>query len=139
MKPLLVAFLLTACAHASGAEHELIRADATFNDDTAARGVDGWVAAFAEDGAMLPAGGAMKKGPAAIREAMGGLGKTLKLTWAPVFARVSDDGTLGYTIGNYTAETPRGVVQGKYLTVWRKTPAGWRVVADIGNPGETGP
>jgi ketosteroid isomerase-like protein len=138
MKRFLVAAFLTACAHVSSAERELLRADAAFNDDVAARGVDGWVAAFAADGVMLPNGGPMLKG-SAIREGMAELGKTLKLRWAPVSARISDDGTLGYTIGNYTAETPRGMSQGKYLTVWKRTPEGWRVVADIGNPGEIGP
>ena len=138
MKRLALILALAGCAHASGAERELLRADAAFAEDVAARGVDGWVAAFAPDGVQLPPGGPMLKGPA-IREAMAPLGKGLKLRWAPVFARVSDDGTLGYTVGNYTAESPRGVTQGKYLTVWRRTAEGWKVVADIGNPGETGP
>lgn len=136
MKRLALALVLAACAHASGGERDLLRADAAFNDDVASRGVDGWVAAFAPDGVMLPPGGPMLRGAPAMREAMSALGTTLKLRWAPVLARVSDDGTLGYTIGNYTAETPRGLTKGKYLTVWRRTDEGWRVVADIGNPGE---
>ena len=139
MKRLFALFFSAACAHASGGERELLRADAAFADDVAARGVDAWVAAFAADGVMLPAGSPMLKGSPALREAMARLGTGLKLRWAPLFARISDDGTLGYTIGNYTAETPRGVSKGKYLTVWRRTPEGWRVVADIGNPGEALP
>lgn len=139
MKRFALALALTACAHASGGERDLLRADAAFNDDVASRGVDGWVAAFAPDGVMLPAGGPMLKGAPALREAMSSLGKTLKLRWAPILARISDDGTLGYTIGNYTAETPRGVANGKYVTIWRRTAEGWRVVADIGNPGEATP
>ena len=68
------AVLLVACAHASGGERELLRADAAFADDVAARGVDAWVAAFAADGVMLPAGGPMLKGAPALREAMAALG-----------------------------------------------------------------
>ena len=130
------ALLAVGCAHTSSSEKELLRADAAFAEDVAARGVDGWVAAFASDGVMLPAGSPILKGEA-IRSAMAALGKGLTLRWAPVLARVSEDGTLGYTIGNYTSESPRGVTRGKYLTVWRRTPDGWRVVADIGNPGAT--
>ena len=139
MKRFFAIFFLAACAHASGGERELLRADATFAGDVAARGVDAWVAAFAADGVMLPAGGPMLKGAPALREAMAELGTGLKLRWAPLLARVSDDGTLGYTIGSYTAESARGVSKGKYLTVWRRTPDGWRIVADIGNPGEAVP
>jgi ketosteroid isomerase-like protein len=124
---------LTACAHTAASEKELLRADAAFAEDVARRGVDGWVAAFAPDGVMLPVGHALIEGEPSIREAMSALGQGLTLRWAPQLARISDDGTLGYTIGTYTAESPRGTTKGKYLTVWRRTPEGWKVAADIGN------
>ena len=136
MKRLVAILAIAGCTHISTVERDLLRADKAFADDVAARGIDAWVAAFAPEGVMLPNGGPMLNGWEQIREGMAPLGRTLRLRWAPLFARVSDDGTLGYTVGNYIAESPRGVVRGKYLTVWRKTPDGWRVVADIGNPGE---
>jgi len=59
------------------------------------------------------------------------------LTWHPVKADIARSGDLGYTTGpwearrNATDETP--VVQGNYVTVWKKQADGaWKVMTDIG-------
>jgi hypothetical protein len=63
----------------------------------------------------------------------------LSVEWAPVEARISDDGTLGTTIGDATIRTARGEKKTKYLTVWRRGADGrYLVILDIGNEGWTG-
>ncbi|MCG8442445.1 MAG: DUF4440 domain-containing protein [Caulobacterales bacterium] len=61
------------------------------------------------------------------------------VAWEPSEASVSDDASLGYTIGSYemTVDDANGygtTEVGKYLAVWRKQPDGsWRVAADASN------
>ncbi|MDX1392932.1 MAG: nuclear transport factor 2 family protein [Gemmatimonadota bacterium] len=119
---------------------QLMEADRTFASEVAARGIDAWVEAFAEDGAMLRPG-AEVRGHGAIREAMAGAFSSpgSSLTWDPTHAEISSSGDLGYTIGRYvsTAPGPDGPTtsEGAYTTVWRRNPAGdWKVVLDLGVP-----
>ena len=119
---------------------QLMEADRTFASEVATRGVDAWVEAFADDGAMLQPG-AEVRGHGAIREAMAGAfaNPGFSLTWDPTHAEISSSGDLGYTIGRYVSTTPGpdGPVtsQGAYTTVWRREPAGdWKVVLDLGVP-----
>jgi len=145
---MLVVLALTACAHVDleAARKSLIRADADFNADVAARGVDAWVEVFAEDGAMLVPNQPLIRGHAKIRETMADLGDprkaapALKLRWKPLAAQVSDDGTLGWTYGNAVISSARGENKTKYVTVWRKQADGsWKVAADLGVPGWADP
>ena len=119
---------------------QLMEADRTFASDVATRGVDAWVEAFAEDGAMLQPG-AEVRGHGAIREAMAAAfaDPGFSLAWDPTHAEISSSGDLGYTIGRYVSTTPGpdGPVtsEGAYTTVWRRDPAGdWKVVLDLGVP-----
>lgn len=117
----------------------LLSADRAFNQATAERRMDGWVAFFAENGSMFRPGG-LATGPAAIRERMGATfaDTSFTLTWDPTQADASGD--LGYTVGRY--ESRRRDEQGKvlsgrgsYLTVWKRQADGtWKIVFDIGNP-----
>lgn len=143
--PLLALVLAPGCAHLvprATLEQQLLDADAAFARDVAARGLEAWVEAFAPDGAMLGAGGPRVVGHVAIREEMAALGDprkappALRLEWWPKAARVSDDGTLGYTIGNAVVHGAAGDRKTKYLTVWRRQPDGvWKAEVDIGNAG----
>lgn len=54
------------------------------------------------------------------------------LVWEPRSAEAAHSGDLGWTWGDYVFHTPKGDRRGRYLTVWRLTPAGWRIAADIG-------
>lgn len=54
------------------------------------------------------------------------------LTWIPRFAEAAVSGELGWTWGDYLARGPQGERRGRYVTVWRLTPAGWRIAGDIG-------
>ena len=95
---------------------------------------------------MFPANQTAIHGASAIRELMANLGDPrvkpgdLRLRWKPLFSDVSDDGTLGWTFGNAHGFGPRGEFRSKYVTVWRKQADGaWKVVADLGTPGEAVP
>ncbi|MFI5234604.1 MAG: DUF4440 domain-containing protein [Gemmatimonadales bacterium] len=57
------------------------------------------------------------------------------LAWAPALADVSLDGDLGYTMGPWTFRPARDsavVASGTFVTLWRRTSAGWRVALDLG-------
>jgi ketosteroid isomerase-like protein len=122
-------------------EASLLAADRAFNEATAADRVEGWVRFFAEDGAMFPQGRPPIRGHEAIRNLMGPVFEieAFSLTWEPLEAEVSADGSLGYTHGTFESRYPGpagevSVTTGKYLTVWRKQADGsWKVAADIGN------
>jgi ketosteroid isomerase-like protein len=138
------------CAHPrvdrEAEKRKLLQADADFALDVAARGVEGWVEAFAPDGRMFASGQPIIQGAEAIRATMAVLGDpkvtpgALQLRWKPLFADVSDDGTLGWTFGNAHGVGPGGEFRSKYITIWKKQPGGaWKVVADMGTPGEAVP
>jgi len=60
------------------------------------------------------------------------------LTWDPVFAEISADGTLGYTTGPWTHEGGEGAdqirIHGHYVSIWKiQTDGVWKVILDIGN------
>ena len=143
-RPLYSAFLLllslAACRTGpdpADVRRELLEADRAFAEATAREGVDGWTERFAADGAMyLPA--AVVRGHQAIQDLMAPAlaDSTRRLVWEPVEAVGAPDGQFGYTAGRHRTLTVPGdsvVRSGTYLTVWRLTPDGWRVVADIGN------
>lgn len=62
---------------------------------------------------------------------------TLYLYWAPSFAEVSADGTMGVTYGPYVAgqrgSAPTG--NGHFVTVWTRIGGVWKVAVDIGAQG----
>ncbi|MGH7568267.1 MAG: YybH family protein [Gemmatimonadales bacterium] len=135
--------IVGACDPAvDGATHRaaLMEADRAFAQATARHRVDGWVAAFAGDGAMFGQGGVVT-GHAAIRELMGPLfaDTSYTLTWEPTAAEVAASGDLGYTVGRSEnrRRDARGRVlvgRGSYVTVWKRQPdGGWKVAIDIGN------
>jgi ketosteroid isomerase-like protein len=87
----------------------LIEADRDFATATAERGIEGWVANFASNGAMIIAGRGVVQGHAAIRDIMGPSRRE---------ARDSANTLLG---------------TGTYLTIWRRQADGtWKVEVDIG-------
>ena len=61
------------------------------------------------------------------------------LKWKPVKAEVSNDGTLGYTYGNweFASKDKKGkdeILYGNYVTIWKKQKDGkWKYVLDGGN------
>lgn len=115
------------------ADESLVKAEEAFAADVAARGVDGWMAAFAPDGFMPGAtpitGDVMRRRMAEVLA--GGA-----LAWAPVASGVSEDGELGFTVGTstYTPADGSAAIPGTYVTIWRKQPDGsWKVLFDTGS------
>lgn len=108
---------------------ELSRADLAFAADTAARGIDGWLAAFEPDGWQLLGG--QKVSGEGIRAAMGPFLAQTRVTWAPTADGVA--GPLGFTIGKATFEGANGSWRGTYVTLWHRQPDGtWKVRFDTG-------
>ncbi len=83
------------------------------------------------------AGGEPARGADAIFKAHGGGQPSGTLTWVPVEVFAAAGGDMGATWGHFSF-TPPGAgakaVTGKYVTVWRKSGAGWKGVLDSGNP-----
>lgn len=127
----------------ANAENEaLLQEDRDFDTATAERGVEGWVAYFADNGSMLPATGPPLTGPAAIRQAMAPVfaDPSYSLRWQPTRADILIPGVLGLTTGRYQSrkKNPEGktlLQRGTYVTLWRKQPDDtWKIVFDTGNP-----
>lgn len=116
--------------------NELLAADRAFAAATASRGIDGWLGYFTGDGVVYQANDAAR-GRDAIRDLIGPLlaDTTIALVWEPAEAWAAPDGQFGYTSGPYRIVRRADdsvTARGRYLTVWRRTPEGWKVVADIG-------
>ncbi len=107
------------------------------------RSVDRIVEYWSDDAVIIPAGAPVIRGKAAIRDyvqtslAIPGF----QIRWRPQDASVSDDGSLGYTMGEnaITVPAPDGTlvtIPGRYATVWRRDLSGvWTCVVDIWNSG----
>ena len=143
---LAAAALLASCAgrDQDAARATLIRTDTAFAQAAAARGLDGWLAFFADDATIFPAGGGIVTGLDAIRAHYRATGFTPEgLSWQPRGAEAAESGDLGYTFGTWTltrAADKAVVSEGTYVTVWRREgDGGWKVVADMGSGGPPQP
>jgi len=120
----------------AAAAPELERADEAFAAATAARGIEGWVAAFDPEGAMWGAKRGRIVGADAIRAAMTDTLAATDVQWHPVASRSSPVGDLGFTIGRSSyLDRATGALEGRgaYVTIWRRQPDGsWKVLFDTG-------
>lgn len=135
-----LALSLGGAAHAADlsaqAAAEALAADRAFH---ARAQVAGPAVAFREfmdaDGLLYGTGDEPAKGSAAIYATMGGDAPSrVKVEWAPKQAWGARSGDMAVTIGDWTRTWLDGsrTLTGNYVTVWRKTPAGWRGLIDIG-------
>ena len=140
---LLGLFLTAACAAPRAASQdaaiaELLAADRAFYADTAARGLDGWMALMAKDAVRLDLFGEFQQGRSAIQAVDEGLfaNPDAHLEWEPRGAAIFDDLRTGMTHGAYTFSLDKAVLaRGVYLTLWRRGAAGrWEVILDTGAP-----
>jgi ketosteroid isomerase-like protein len=152
VRPVLVLLVSACSASSSGGtpyadtmstaqlRESVMQADRDFNTDFAKRRIDGWVSWFDTAGVQVEPGGTTPRGHDQIRTHMTTtFGDTARiLAWRPTTADVSNDGTLGYTIGTYNyhvrgRDSAATASTGHYLTVWRRQADGsWKVLADIG-------
>ena len=119
----------------------ILQADRDFAKAGASKDIEAFLRFIAEDGHAFP-GGEMSTGKPAFRELWAPLFKdpTVSISWAPVVAKASQSGDMGYTTGMYeirgTGEdgTPK-IRRGSYVTIWTKQPDGsWKVALDMGAP-----
>lgn len=81
---------------------------------------------FTEDAMRLPAGEAPARGHAAIAAALDGSAALEHASFE--LADVEVDGKLAYANGVYEVRAPgAGALRGKFLEVWKRTDAGWRI------------
>ena len=99
-----------------------------------------WIAALhAPKARQLPPNAPAVIGTEAIRAAWQGMADTegLSLTWEPISASVSQDGSMAYDIGRGTQITPDGKsIPVKYVVVWERRDGQWKVVVDMFSPDE---
>jgi ketosteroid isomerase-like protein len=121
-------------------------ADRAFAADVAARGIEGWVAAFAADGMVWRAEGTLR-GHDAIRKDMAPLlsDPDARLTWEPVTSVMSPAGDLGFTVGRsrLLRRGHGGQMEERarftYVTLWRRQAwrqqagGAWKVLWDGGH------
>ena len=140
----ILVLVVSGCAQKVDVEAEratLRNADAEWSNAMGAKDVDGFVAAYAENGSILSPNTPILTGSEAIRQWASEMvaNPGIAGSWQPTTVEVSTAGDLGYTIGTY--EETRHDVQGnpvtdrgKYVGVWKKQPDGkWKVVVDIFN------
>ena len=118
----------------------LMQLDRDFDNATAEKGVEGWVAYFAPNGSMLDDTSRPTIGHAEIRAEMEPVFKdsTFTLRWHPTKAEMMIPGVIGYTVGrwerirkNKTGTWMKSV--GTYSTTWKKQPdRSWKIVLDSG-------
>jgi ketosteroid isomerase-like protein len=111
--------LVTSAPDRDADRRALLAADSTLT-------LDG--AAFTDSAVYLHPGSPLVRGARQITTFLADAKVAHSLRREPVFADVSLDGSLGYTLGWTRSEGLRG----KYLACWRKEPDGWRLAAFAG-------
>jgi len=110
------------------------------------------VGALASDGTILWPGAPVVVGPAPVQRLLSAqrLLDSLRITWQPLGAEVSTDGTVGATWGVAVAARDGSAPQlGRYIAAWRMESGSWKLAAFVGNgiypaqstilPPDTGP
>ena len=87
----------------------------------------GFVPLLADDVVLLVPGQPILEGKAAARSYFAGLDPTERLTWTPTRIDAAVDGALGTQWGWTSTKRGGTSVPGKNVSVWKRTPAGWRV------------
>ncbi len=91
-----------------------------------------YAAALAAEGLLFDAAGPSQAGPAAANQRFASFPPDARMQRSPEAAVVSADGASGTSWGGYAlSEGPRLVVQGRYLTSWRREDGVWRIVAEL--------
>lgn len=143
----LLLFLLvagTGCASAVNPEDvraRILQLDAEWSEAARTRDVDRIVSYWSDDATVLPPGGPVVMGKAAIREfvAKSFENPSFRISWKTTDVVVSAGGDFAYGIGTnrVSFSAPDGTpvaVDGKAVTVWRREKDGsWKCVVDIWN------
>lgn len=131
-----------AIASARAADEAAIRQlDADWMKMGAAKNIDGWVAFYTDDAAVLPPNEPIATDKAAIRRSVAGLLTlpNLSLSWHPTKIEVAKYGDLAYLYGTYSmsASDDKGKPisdNGKIVEIWKKQGDGkWKCIVDTWN------
>jgi len=136
----LIGSLLIACAapqprEAQDVSEQIQTADAQFVEAFAAGDAQALASLYTEDGMLLPPNGDFVSGKAAIQ---GFWQAVMDAGVAEANLTVEEaqglDG-MAWEVGRYALHDAAGGVidEGKYIVVWKKTEAGWRLHRDIWN------
>ncbi len=114
---------------------QLLELESHFEQDVIKGGGKAFASWFAEDAVTLNNGQPAVLGRIAIAANAQWDPKTYQLTWTPQGAQMGPSGDTGFTWGHYEARSTlkngsSTTLSGRYITVWRKTPAGWKVALD---------
>ncbi len=114
---------------------ELLELEARFAEDVAKGGGAAFATWFGDDAVALNNGKPAVLGRGAIATQANWDPKVYQLTWVPQGAQMGPSNDMGFTWGHYEGRTKdkQGnpvVTGGRYMTVWRKGPAGWKVAMD---------
>jgi len=140
-----MAVLTTTFASAQAADNPVKAADLAFAQATKERGLEGWMAFFADDAYVGTKPSV--QGKEALRKFYQGLfaRRDLAFEWTPDQAQVFPSGNMGYTSGRYTMsftnyQGAKITQAGSYVTVWQKQPDNsWKVLADFGSQDKPAP
>ena len=121
--------------------NELLATDRAYSDSGAAQDLVASLSRMLADDVRLIAMGQSVRG----REAALGLLRassanlTARVTWTPIRAAISGDGTHGFTAGYQEVRLRSdSVAHAKYLAYWTRTPLGWRVLVYKRGPRPSG-
>ena len=146
LRVLLAACLITAgCGRSVDIASErqaLLNADRAFAAAAAAGELDRVFSFWADNAIIYPAGMPTVRGKDAIRQfvAENRAQPGFSIKWEPLEAVVAQDGSLGYTVGDYevTIDGPDGnqlTRRGRYLQTWQKDEVGaWKCSVEIQAP-----
>jgi len=116
----------------------ITKAEKDFETMAAEKGIAEAFWFFADSGAVIKRGNdSLIRGKEAIRNFYAAAYfKTASVKWSPDFVEASDDGSMGYTYGQYTWQSKDNSgkineAQGVFHTVWKKQDDGnWKYVWD---------
>lgn len=132
-----MASFAAGCGPSVNAEQErntLLAVDREWSQTT--KDIEKYLSYFAPEASVYSPGMPVATGSAAIRAAFTEMSSMpgFSVAWTPTKAEVSAAGDLGYTVGTYEATIGGAVEKGKYVSAWKKQPAGgWKVIEDIFN------
>lgn len=144
----LVSFLLitlVACQQkfdVKADEEKLMQTSREWSQDASGKDIEKIVSYWADDAILMQPHAAPLRGKEAIRAMVqeGSKNPSFKISWEPIEAHISDDGSMGYLIEkNSVTVSDTLTLHHNVITVWRKAADGnWKNVADVSTPGEPG-
>ena len=122
-------------------KNEIIKTDKEFSKASSTMGMKkAFIEYIDDDGVLLRPYNPPIVGANAIEYLSEQNDSAYTITWEPSSARVSSAGDLGYSYGIYKLQLQDTMLQGTYVSIWKKQQDGkWKFVLDSGNEGIRNP